>query len=82
MHFDFEDENPMSPPRLRVEPGQSVVREACDLSLPVQAGEVTRGSAKACTQGSVSGPVLSLQGGPSQENLGCLLLPLTFILDL
>lgn len=44
MHFDFEDENPMSPPKLRVEPGQRVVREACDLSLPVQAGEVTRGS--------------------------------------
>lgn len=38
MNFDFEDENPVSPPKLRVEPGQWVVREACDLSLPGHTG--------------------------------------------
>lgn len=74
MNFDFEDENPMSPPKLRVEPGQWVVRETCDLSLSGHTGEVSRVSGRrgsscpllaACPQGNASGPDICLQEGVS-----------------
>lgn len=60
MDFDFEDGNPVSPPKLRVEPGHRVVREACALSLPVHAGEVTRALADVTQSVLCYQPILRL----------------------